>query len=79
MVLNEEANMATLDSSLSQLESAWKTVLHQWEDARALWNDAVRRGFEKDHWAPLAAQVDATRREMDRLSQIIAKAEHSVH
>ncbi|MBS1252572.1 MAG: hypothetical protein MAG451_01613 [Anaerolineales bacterium] len=43
-----------------------------------VWNDPVRRRFEKEYWMPLERQVQATQREMERLARVISQARRSV-
>jgi uncharacterized protein YukE len=70
--------MADLKITTGQLDSAFKTLRQRLEETKALWNDPVRRRFEKEHWTPLESQVQATQREMERLAQVIAQARRSV-
>jgi hypothetical protein len=70
--------VANLNTTLSQLDTALKTLRQHWEATSAVWNDLVSRNFEKDYWAPLEGQVQATGREMERLAQVIAQARRSV-
>jgi hypothetical protein len=70
--------MANLNSAITQLDTAFKTLRQRWESTSAVWNDPVSRSFAQDYWAPLEEQVQATGREMDRLAQVIAQARRGV-
>lgn len=70
--------MASLSMTMSQLDSAWRVLRQRWESTREVWDDKVRRDFEKDYWTELESQVQATQREMERLAQVIDRARRSV-
>jgi hypothetical protein len=70
--------MTNLNTTIAQLDSAWKTLRQRWEATKAVWNDPVRWDFEKEYWMPLEGQVLATQREMERLAQVIAQARRNV-
>ncbi|OIO97494.1 MAG: hypothetical protein AUK03_02435 [Anaerolineae bacterium CG2_30_64_16] len=70
--------MSSLNNTSVELHDAWQRLGQRWEDAKSLWNDPVRWNFEKEHWAPLEGQVQATQREMEQLAQVIAQAQRSV-
>ncbi len=64
-----------------RFEPAWKTLSQRWGEARALWalwDDPARARFEARHWTPLEGQVDATRRELESLKQVIRRAQRGV-
>ncbi|MFQ5342051.1 MAG: hypothetical protein ACE5F6_10950 [Anaerolineae bacterium] len=70
--------MGNLNTTRAELQDAWQRLRQRWEETKAVWNDLVRRRFEKEHWAPLEDQAQATHREMERLAQVIAQARRSV-
>lgn len=70
--------MASMSTSVENLDAAWKTLLSRWEAAKGVWNDPVQRKFEQGYWEPLSQQVHATKQEMARLAEVIAKARQSV-
>lgn len=70
--------MANLNTTIAQVDSAFKSLRQRWEGTKSVWNDPVRWSFEKDHWMPLEGQTQATQREMERLAQVIAQAQRSV-
>jgi hypothetical protein len=55
------------------MHSALKDLRVRWEDVSAVWNDAVRREFENQHWEPLVQRVVAALRAMDRLGPVLMK------
>ncbi len=70
--------MASLGPTISQLDTSWRTLSQRWEDVKTLWNDPVRMSFEQDYWTPLAGQLPAVQREMERLAQVVAGAQRGV-
>ena len=70
--------MANLATTISKLDSSWKTLRQRWEATKVVWNDPVRWEFEQTYWEPLERQMQATQREMERLSKTIAQARRSV-
>ena len=70
--------MSSLSTSVENLDAAWKMILQRWEAAKGVWNDRVQRKFEQEYQEPLERQVYATKQEMVRLAEVIAKARQSV-
>ena len=70
--------MSNLSSTAADLQTDWRRLWQKWENVKTQWNDSVRRGFEDDYWTPLEKQAQAVQREMERLAQVIAKAQRSV-
>jgi hypothetical protein len=70
--------MASLNTSVENLDAAWKALLGRWDATKAVWNDPVQRDFEEQYWQPLEQHVHATQQEMARLAEVIAKARQSV-
>ena len=70
--------MAKLEAASEQLDAAWQRLERRWQDSKAVWNDRVRWHFEEEFWLPLAEQVPATQREMERLAKLIAQAQRNV-
>lgn len=58
--------MRNLNSTQAELQAAWQRLAQRWEETEALWNDPVRRRFEKEYWTPqgssrLASFLDGAR------------------
>lgn len=70
--------MGSLNSTQAELQAGWQRLAQRWEETKAVWNDPVRRRFEKEYWIPLENQTRTTLKEMERLGQVIAKARQSV-
>ncbi len=70
--------MATLESAITQLDSAGRTLQQRWEHTKTLWNDPVSRSFEQNYLDQIAAQSQATLKAMQQLSQVIAAARRAV-
>jgi hypothetical protein len=64
-----------LSTGWTELNSALKAMRLQWEEVKNDWNDSVSQDFERQRWEPLAVQVQATLRAIDRLAPILAKAQ----
>jgi len=70
--------MVNIDPEASRLGSAFKKLNRCWLDTENSWDDKVKKRFEKEYMAPLEKQVRSTLREMERLSQVIKKAQRNV-
>ncbi|MBI4670492.1 MAG: hypothetical protein HY741_02330 [Chloroflexi bacterium] len=70
--------MASLNSSVNEMQEALKRLLQQWEAARQVWADSVSRDFQEHHLEPLDTQTRAAQREMEKVAQVIAQARKSV-
>lgn len=65
-------------NGLDDLNPLWQRLNTLWLESEQLWNDPVRRDFEKKTMAPLQEETLATMREMARLMEVMAKAQRSV-
>ncbi len=70
--------MTNLNATRAELQEAWQRLNLRWQETCSLWDDPVRRQFEREFWQPLESQAPATAQEMERLGQIIAQARGSV-
>ncbi len=70
--------MATLDSPIDHLSTAWKVLSRRWDDTQPLWHDSVSQQFEKNYQASFENQTQSTLKEMQRLAQVIAEAQRRV-
>ena len=68
--------MISTASGRGKLYGVLKELRFKWEELEALWNDPVRKDFEKDVWEPLVAQSQSAIRAMDRLSQIMMQMQN---
>ena len=60
---------------VAKLKSALKVTRLSWDETEALWQDEVRRNFEEKHFVPLENQIEATLREVQRMAEVLGKAE----
>ncbi len=67
--------MATLDSPIDQLSTAWKALSRRWDDTQPLWHDSVSQRFGKNYLVLFEDQTRSTLKEMHRLAQVIAEAQ----
>jgi uncharacterized protein YukE len=70
--------MSNLGYTASNLDAALTTLRARWETARASWNDPVQHAFEREFWAGIEREAQATIRAMEALSQVISQAERAV-
>jgi hypothetical protein len=70
--------MAALQSPMTQLETAGKTLHHHWETTRSTWDDSVSRSFEKNFLSLIEAKAQATLKELQQLAQAIDAAKRAV-
>lgn len=70
--------MANLSSQLDDLDAAWKLIHQRWEAAGEVWNDGVYEEFAVQHMEPLAQQTQAVVRSLERLAQVVSKAQRAV-
>ena len=56
----------------------WQVLLKRWQLTCELWDDPVRRHFERESWQPLEAETVAMHREMEALIQTISEAQRRV-
>ena len=64
-----------LSSGWIELNSALKTLRLSWEETKLEWHDAVRQEFDDNYWTPMEAQVGTTLRAIDRLAQVLLRAQ----
>lgn len=62
-----------LSTGRIKLNSAMKALALRWEQTQPGWNDPVCHEFEETYYEPLAEQVGATLRAIDRLAEVIEK------
>jgi hypothetical protein len=68
--------MISTASGRGKLYGVLKDLRFKWEELETLWNDPVRKDFEKDVWEPMVAQSQSAIRAMDRLSQIMMQMQN---
>ena len=56
----------------------WQRLAALWIDSEQVWNDAVRRDFDKRYMTPLQAESAATMQAMATLMEVIATAQRVV-
>lgn len=70
--------MPTLSNQLSELDAAWRLLQQRWETTGDVWNDRVHEEFAAQHMEPLARQTQAVARSLERLAQVVNKAQRAV-
>lgn len=70
--------MSGLKRTATELEETWRWLCRQWDQTKSLWDDKVRRDWEEEFWTVLEQQVPATYREMERLAQVINRAQQDL-
>jgi hypothetical protein len=66
----------TLTTGRTKLVEALKVLTVRWEDARDGWDDQAGRDFEATYVEPIAPQVQAAVRAIDRLAAVIGQMRH---
>ena len=59
----------------AKLSFAARKLAIRWDDATAQWNDAVSRDFAERHLAPLEPKVGGALRAIERLAELLQRAE----
>lgn len=67
--------MNRLNAGQTKLSHAMRTLREKWADFEGHWKDRVRQEFEEKHLAELQERVRATLDAMDRLAEVIDRAE----
>ena len=63
----------SLATGRAKLVDMSKTLTAHWEVVRDGWGDQACQQYEEEHVAPIAPQVSAAVRAMDRLSGVLAQ------
>jgi hypothetical protein len=61
-----------------EIETPWKKLQQKWEQTTTCWDDPVSREFEQTFLFPLAEQVQQTQLELERLKEVIIKAQRAI-
>lgn len=70
--------MSSLSNHHSGLDAAWELLKQRWEATGDVWNDRVHEEFAAQHIEPLAQQTQAVARSLERLAQVVSKAQRAV-
>jgi hypothetical protein len=66
----------TLTTGRTKLVESLKVLAARWEAAREGWDDVAGREFEADCVEPIAPQVQAAVRAIDRLAAVVSQMRH---
>jgi DNA phosphorothioation-dependent restriction protein DptG len=67
--------MSRVAAGQAKLAQSLKNLLEKWEIAQDYWKDSIRTEFEEKHLKELVDQTRSTLSAMDRLAEILARAE----
>lgn len=70
--------MTALSTHLADLDAALKLLQARWDAAGETWTDQVHDDFAAQYWQPLQQHSQATQRSLERLAQVVAKAQRAV-
>lgn len=70
----EHSRSGTSEGPAEWLGNHWRALGEIWLRTCELWDDRVRRQFERDFWQEYEAVVPATMKAMDRLEEVMARA-----
>jgi hypothetical protein len=64
---------ANVHAGANRLKHSLRNLLDKWEDARAVWNDEVRRDFEDRQIHPLETAINASLNGMQELAEVLSR------
>jgi hypothetical protein len=67
--------MTSLDAGLAKLAQAMRKLSERWEVVEEHWKDSVRVTFEEKQLRPIEEQARATLNAMQRIQEVLRKAE----
>lgn len=70
--------MTSLFTHAADLDAAWKLLQARWDAAGETWTDQVHDEFAAQYWQPLQQQTQTAQRGLERLAQVVAKAQRAV-
>ena len=70
--------MTSLSAHAADLDAAWKLLQARWDATGETWSDQVHDDFAAHYWQPLEQQTQAAQRSLERLAQVVAKAQQNV-
>ena len=70
--------MATVNNIYSSMLASWERLDASWKETCEVWNDPVRRQFQRDFQQPLEVEALAVRQELAKLIQVIGEAHRRV-
>ncbi len=70
--------MTSLSQHLAELDTAWKLIQQRWQATGDVWHDRVAEEFAAQHIEPLAQQTQAVAASLERLAQVVSKAQRLV-
>ena len=62
-----------LNTGRAKLKQSHEDLMIRWQDVVAGWDDQARRAFEEEHLEPIAPDLQAALRAIDRLSATISQ------
>jgi hypothetical protein len=70
--------MANLANHHGELDAAWQMLQQRWQATGDVWHDRVAEEFAAQHIEPLAQQTQAVAASLERLAQVVSKAQRLV-
>jgi hypothetical protein len=70
--------MTTLATHAADLNAAWKLLQARWDTTGETWTDQVHDEFAAHYWQPLEQETQAAQHSLERLAQVVIKAQRSV-
>ena len=71
--------MSSAHDAGERLRNNWRALQQQWSATSELWNDPVRRHFEKEFWQEWEQVAPAALDAMQRLAEVMSAARRAVH
>ena len=66
--------MGMLELELEKMKNEWRMLNAQWEKTSDLWNDKIKKRFEKEFWQGFEREILLFLKEFERTSESIVKA-----
>ncbi len=70
--------MSAVTNARERIRAGWRILQTQWRATCELWNDPVRRRFERDFWQEWEQVVPSTMDAMQYLAEVISAARRAV-
>jgi len=71
--------MSSLHICEEQLCNAWRTLELQWKATCDLWNDPIRRQFEREVWDEFMRHVPRAIKALEELEIVISEVENHIY
>lgn len=71
-------SVRTVGDAEERLRERWQLAQNVWRETSAVWDDVVRRRFEKQFWSEYSRRTPLLLKEMEHLDDLIGQARRQV-